>query len=79
MHLCHIWKDLFNSGLYLPLFCIAIISKYRVHNVYLIKMKILTDISYKEHWELYTEIHDMSDRACKKRRNTIIRYSCDTL
>ena len=42
-------------------------------------MKILTDISYNEHWELYTEIHDMSDRACKKRSNTIIRYSCDTL
>ena len=37
--------------------CIGIILKYRVHFVYLIKMKVLTYTSYKEHCDLYTEIH----------------------
>ena len=29
--------------------------------VYLIKMKVLTYKSYKEHCELYTKIHDLID------------------
>ena len=34
-----------------------IIFEYRVHIVYLIKMRVLTYTSYKEHCYLYTEIH----------------------
>ena len=37
--------------------CIATVAKYRVDIVYLIKMKVLTYTSHKEHCELYTEIH----------------------
>ena len=37
--------------------CIGIAAKYRVHVVYLIKLKVLTYTSYKEHYDLYTEIH----------------------
>ena len=37
--------------------CIGIILKYRVHFVYLIKMKVLTYASYKKHCGPYTEIH----------------------
>ena len=37
--------------------CISIVAKYRDHSFYLIKMKVLTYTSYKEHCELYTEIH----------------------
>ena len=37
--------------------CIDIETKYRVHVVYLIKMKVLTYTSYKEHCDLYTQIH----------------------
>ena len=37
--------------------CIGIVAKYRVRIVYLIKMKVLPYTSYKEHCELYTEIH----------------------
>ena len=37
--------------------CTGIIFEYCVHIVYLMKMKVLTYTSYKEHRELYTEIH----------------------
>ena len=37
--------------------CIGIILKYRVHFVYLIKMKVLTYTSYKEHCDLHAEVH----------------------
>ena len=37
--------------------CIGIVAEYHVHIVYLIKMKVLTYTSYKEHCDLYTEIH----------------------
>ena len=36
---------------------IGIILEYRVYSVYLIKMRVLTYTSYKEHFDLYTEIH----------------------
>ena len=37
--------------------CIGIVAKYCVHITYLIKMKALTYTSYKEHYDLSTEIH----------------------
>ena len=37
--------------------CTGTIFEYCVHIVYLMKMKVLTYTSYKEHRELYTEIH----------------------
>ena len=36
---------------------ISIILEYRVHIVYLVKMKVLTYTLYKEHCELCTELH----------------------
>ena len=35
------------------------IFEYRVHIVHLIKMKVLTYTLYKEHCELYTDIHGL--------------------
>ena len=40
--------------------CIGIVAKYRAHIVYLIKMKVLTYTSYKEHYDLFAEIHGSS-------------------
>ena len=37
--------------------CTGIVLEFCVHVVYLIKMKVLTYTLYKEHSELYTEIH----------------------
>ena len=37
--------------------CIGIVAKYCGHISYLIKMKALTYTSYKEHYDLSTEIH----------------------
>ena len=37
--------------------CIGIIFEYRIHTVYLIKMKVLTYTLYKEHCEPCTETH----------------------
>ena len=64
--------------------CIGIIFKYRFHIVYLIKMKVVTTISYKKHFELYTEILDLIVvNSCQlglaKKIHITIRYSCDTL
>ena len=48
------------------IFFISIISEYRVHIVYLIKMKVLTYTTYKERCELYTEIHgSMTVNSCQ--------------
>ena len=66
--------------------CIAIIFKYWVHTVYLIKRKVLYYTIYKEHCELYTKVHDLiAVNSCqielfKKdkivlRDNTLIEYS----
>ena len=35
----------------------GIVLKYRVYFVYLIEMRVLTYTLYKEHCDLYTEIH----------------------
>ena len=37
--------------------CIGIALKYRIHFVFLIKIKVLTYTSCKEHYDLYTETH----------------------
>ena len=65
--------------------CVAIIFKYWVHIVYLIKRKILDYTIYKEHCKLYTKVHDLiAVNSCqielfKKdkiglKQNTLIKY-----
>ena len=51
MLLCPLFKSL------VEYFALALYFEYRVHTVYLIKMKVLTYTSYKEHCELYSQVH----------------------